>query len=74
MKAARSRSTLSAALLMLAISVGCGDDSPSVAPSDPHAADVALLDVNPNSVTSGQSVSPQDYLGSVSAWYFGHAT
>ena len=67
MNPARSRSALSAALLMLAISVGCGDDSPSATPSDPHAPDVALSDVNPNSVTSGQSVSPQDYLGSVSA-------
>ena len=59
---------------MLAITVGCGEDDSPSAPSDPHAPDVALLDVNPNSVTSGQPVSPQDYLGSVSAWYFGHAT
>ena len=37
-------------------------------------ADFALEDVNPNSGTYGQQVSPRDYLGQVSAWYFGHAT
>lgn len=36
--------------------------------------DFSLLDVNPNSPTSGQMVSPRDYLMKVSGWYFGHAT
>jgi len=36
--------------------------------------DFSLTDVNPNSPTSGQAVSPRDYLEQVSAWYFGHAT
>lgn len=36
--------------------------------------DFALADVNPNSATFGKTVSPHDYLGRVSAWYFGHAT
>lgn len=36
--------------------------------------DFGLTDVNPNSPTSGKIVSPRDYLGQVSAWYFGHAT
>jgi len=36
--------------------------------------DFAILDVNPNSLTSGQLVSPRDHLGRVSAWYFGHST
>jgi hypothetical protein len=36
--------------------------------------DFVLLDVNPGSPRSGQAVSPRDYLGQVSAWYFGHAT
>ena len=36
--------------------------------------DFAILDVNPNSTTSGQLVSPRDHLGRVSAWYFGHST
>jgi hypothetical protein len=34
----------------------------------------ALLDVNPNSATSGKTISPRDYTGQISAWYFGHAT
>ena len=34
----------------------------------------ALLDVNPNSTTFGMSVHPGDFIGQVSAWYFGHST
>ncbi len=37
-------------------------------------ADFLLDDVNPNSTTFGQMVSPRDQLGKVSAWYFAHAT
>jgi hypothetical protein len=36
--------------------------------------DFSLLDVNPTSERSGQMVSPTDYVGSVSGWYFGHST
>ncbi len=36
--------------------------------------DFSLVDVNPNSMSSGQPVSPRDYLQRVSAWYFGHST
>ena len=36
--------------------------------------DFSLVDVNPNSATYNQNVSPRDYLGQTSAWYFGHAT
>jgi hypothetical protein len=36
--------------------------------------DFGLVDVNPTSSTYDQAVSPRDYLGQVSAWYFGHAT
>lgn len=39
-----------------------------------QVADFELVDVNPNSTTHNQPVSPRDFLGSVSAWYFGHAT
>jgi hypothetical protein len=34
----------------------------------------AHVDVNPRSPTHGRIVSPRDYLGMTSAWYFGHAT
>ena len=36
--------------------------------------DFSILDVNPNSATHDQPVSPRDYMQKVSAWYFGHAT
>lgn len=36
--------------------------------------DFSLVDVNPSSMSSGQPVSPRDYLLRVSAWYFGHST
>jgi hypothetical protein len=37
-------------------------------------ADFSLVDVNPNSATYNQAVSPRDYMGQLSAWYFGHGT
>ena len=36
-------------------------------------ADFALVDANTTSLTSGQEVSPRDFQGKVSAWYFGDA-
>ncbi len=39
-----------------------------------EVSDFSLIDVNPTSKTYNQLVSPRDYLGQVSAWYFGHAT
>lgn len=36
--------------------------------------DFHLVDVNVNSARHGDLVSPRDYLGAVSGWYFGHAT
>ena len=36
--------------------------------------DFSVTDVNPNSVRYREAVSPRDYLGQISAWYFGHAT
>jgi hypothetical protein len=37
-------------------------------------ADWTLNDLNTNSATSGQGVSPRQYQGRISAWYFAHAT
>ncbi len=48
--------------------------SSSTAEGADRVADFALLDVNPTSATFNQTVSPRDYLGQVSAWYFGHST
>ncbi len=41
---------------------------------DQIVPDFSLVDVNATSDLHNQSVSPRDYLGGVSAWYFGHAT
>ena len=37
-------------------------------------ADFSLLDVNPTSARADTLVSPRDYIGRITAWYFGHAT
>lgn len=37
-------------------------------------ADFSLVDVNPNSTTYNDRVSPRQFIGQMSAWYFGHAT
>ncbi|NVB37763.1 hypothetical protein G6O69_07955 [Pseudenhygromyxa sp. WMMC2535] len=34
----------------------------------------AIPDVNPTSASFERDVHPDDYAGSISAWYFGHAT
>ena len=55
----------------------CGAPGPGH-PSSPNPPtlmpDFSLQNVNPNAVPTGNLVSPRDYLGKVSAWYFGHAT
>ena len=67
---------LSALVLAIAVGVfaGCGDKSVDPLPAQAVAPDFQLQDVNPNSLTAGQSVSPRAQLGKVSAWYFAHAT
>ncbi len=53
-----------------------GTDSIAFAVYDPNnlVADFSLEDVNPTSATYEEFVSPRDYLGRISAWYFGHST
>lgn len=73
---------LSAAAWIVAVIIipgltGCKDDSPAGLDGGPAAdpmPDFTLQDVNPNSSTYDQGVSPRDYLRKVSAWYFGHST
>ncbi|MCA9248364.1 MAG: hypothetical protein KDA42_14660 [Planctomycetales bacterium] len=38
------------------------------------APNFSLVDVNTASASEGQSISPRDYLETVSGWYFGHST
>lgn len=58
------------------LSAGSCDKSQSPEPDpDPiQVADFSRPDVNSTSPTYNTDVSPRDHLGSVSAWYFGHAT
>jgi hypothetical protein len=73
------RDAATAVLLALA-SAGCGDDRPATGSCSNPAALVGALpafclyDLNPSSPTSGQAVSPRDYLEKVSGWYFSQAT
>jgi hypothetical protein len=39
-----------------------------------NVVDFSLEDVNSTSHSAGEMVSPLDYAGQTSAWYFGHAT
>ncbi len=41
---------------------------------DTVAADFELIDLNANSATYQEAVSPRDYLQQVSGWYFTYAT
>ncbi len=59
---------LTLGLLLAGACGGGGSSGPALAP------DFLLQDVNPNSTTSGLDVSPRDYLGNTSAYYFGAAT
>ena len=61
-----------AAVLLTACTWNDGVTGPTAGPA--AVVDFGLLDVNPTSARSGEIVSPRDYLGAVSAWYFGHST
>jgi len=67
-------------LLLIAFlggAVGCDDESPATPSGSSlgtEASDFAVRDVNPDSPRYDEFVSPRDYLGQVSAWYFGHST
>jgi hypothetical protein len=56
------------------ICAAAGDGTDSNGVSDNALADFSLTDVNPQSARYQQTVSPRDYLGQVSAWYYGHST
>lgn len=61
--------------LLLALGTGCtaakGSDSGF---ETGLVSDFSLPDQNPTSPRSGQAISPRDYLGDVSGWYFIHST
>ena len=59
------------------LACGGGGGSDSSGSTDPQtwtlAPDFSLLDVNPTSSTHNQLVSPGDFIGKITAWYFGNA-
>jgi hypothetical protein len=60
--------------------VACSDDDGEetimgpVAHPDDAVPDFSILDINPDSPRYDEMVSPRDYVGQISAYYFGHAT
>ncbi|WAS95314.1 hypothetical protein [Nannocystis punicea] len=64
-------------LLLWALALaGCSEEAPNTATGETGgpAPDWTLVDVNPDSATHDQPRGPRDYAGSVSGWYFAHAT
>ncbi len=43
-------------------------------PSDEALPDFSVIDANAGSARYKEVVSPRDYLGQISAWYFGQST
>jgi len=71
----RSLAWRALALAACVVLIGCGHEQPlQPLPLATQAPDFSLPDVNPNSASAGQQVTPRAQIGSVSAWYFGHAT
>lgn len=56
-------------LIPMVVVAGCS----SVEVGD-ELAEVALLDVNPNSTSYNEVVTAAEFEGEVSLWYFGHST
>jgi hypothetical protein len=62
----------------LLLGMGCGDDSPNQppapVPTDQAVPDFTLRNLNANSPTFNQDISPRQLQGQISGWYFGSAT
>ena len=70
-----SRTSILIALVALVLSFpGCGQNTVTAPPGPGPMPDFWLTDLNPASGTYGMQLSPRNYLGSISAWYFGHST
>jgi hypothetical protein len=64
----RARCLRPAVLLALLALAACGPPLPTET-----VTEFSLMDVNPNSPSAGQAVTPHDYAGKVSGWFFGHS-
>lgn len=49
---------------------GIIDTGETTGPGPNAVPDFLLADINPNSSTMGQNISPRDYLQQISGWYF----
>ena len=54
--------------------IDTGDTGETTGPGPNAVPDFLLADINPNSSTMGQNISPRDYLQQISGWYFIKAT
>ena len=70
----RTRASLALSLVVVlgVLSSACDGKRPDF--STAPMPDFSLQDVNPASVTFDERVSPREFEGRISAWYFGHAT
>ena len=67
--------TILLALAALALLLtGCGSEVTGPQPAPGAMPAFSLLDVNAASGTYNHAVSPRQYLGGISGWYFGHST
>jgi len=46
------------------------DTGTTTEPGPNAVPDFLLVDINPNSATLGQNITPRDYLQQISGWYF----
>lgn len=60
-------------LALAVLAAACGKDK-ATDPASQAMPDFQLTDVNSNSSTYSLPVSPRDYEGTISAWYFGRST
>ena len=69
----RSEHFISGSFLLILFLSSCGSGSSPTAVSQ-SAPPVALLDANATSPSFGEPILTEDYLGTISAWYFGRST
>jgi len=65
---------LAGAAALPACGGGCCDGPAAAGPVPQQVPAFSLVDVNDTSRTHQESLSPRDYAGWISVWYFGHST
>tara|TARA_B100000029_G_scaffold28139_1_gene27371 strand:- start:457 stop:696 length:240 start_codon:yes stop_codon:yes gene_type:complete len=77
----RREHLISGSFLLILFLVSCGSKSSATSASQSAPPEkqqplqqIALLDANATSPSFGETILPEDYLGTISAWYFGHSS